>query len=273
MEASTGLIVPLVFRGEELGVIEAFDRMEAGPEFTRVDEDLMLSFAASAATAVHTASSVAQERLERSLEASEHERARWARELHDETLQSLAGLQLALAAAEREQDPEKRGALIGNARAQVNGEIANLRNLITELRPAELDEIGLESALEALATRRAAGDSMDVRVSVELGVDAAAREQRLPAQIESTIYRLVQESLTNVAKHAGASRVDVQVGLVNGSVDIVVSDDGAGFDPDSVAGGWGLVGMRERVALLNGTLDLESKPGAGTKVHASLPSR
>ena len=272
MDASTALIVPLIFRGEALGVLEAFDRAETGPEFTRVDEELMLSFAASAATAVHTASSVAQERLRRSLEAAEQERSRWARELHDETLQALGGLRLLLSSAERESDPAKRGELIVHAREQVTAEIENLRNLITELRPAELDEIGLESALEALATRRAAGDSLDVRVDVDLGVDTSDRERRLPAPIESTVYRLVQEALTNVAKHAGADRVDVRVGVVNGSVDVTVSDNGAGFEPESVSGGWGVVGMQERVALLNGRFELESSPGGGTKVHAILPS-
>jgi signal transduction histidine kinase len=272
MEAGTALIVPLVFRGQGLGVIEAFDRLEAESGFSRVDEELMLSFAASAATAVHTASSVAQERLQRSLEASEQERSRWARELHDETLQALGGLRLVLSSAEKEPDPEKRSALITSAREQVTAEIQNLRNLITELRPAELDEIGLESALEALASRRAADDSLDVRIDVELGVDASAREQRLPGQIESTVYRIVQEALTNVAKHAGAQNVDVRVGLVNGSVDIVVSDDGAGFDPDAASGGWGLLGMKERVALLNGRLELRSEPGSGTEIHATLPA-
>jgi signal transduction histidine kinase len=273
MEAGTALIVPLVFRGQGVGVIEAFDRIQGGPEFSAIDEELMLSFAASAATAVHTANSVAQERLEHSLEAAEQERTRWARELHDETLQALGGLQLILASAEREADPSKRGELIANARKHVATEIENLRNLITELRPAELDELGLESALAELAARRAADDSLDVRMEVDLGVDGTARERRLPAPTESTVYRIVQEALTNVAKHASADHVDVRIGLVNGVVDILVSDDGSGFDPDSSSTGWGLVGMKERVALVNGTLEFQSQPGRGTSVHAVLPVR
>jgi two-component system, NarL family, sensor histidine kinase DevS len=273
MEASTALIVPLVFRGQALGILMAFDRTEGGPEFTRVDEELMLSFAASAATAVHTARSVAQERLEHSLEASEQERSRWARELHDETLQALGGLQLMLSSAQREPDADKRGDLIRNAAEQITAEIRKLRNLITELRPAELDEIGLESALEALADRRGAEDAIEVSLDVDLGAASGERERRLPPQIESTVYRVVQEALTNVAKHAAAERVEVRIGLVNGVVDVVVADDGEGFDPGAASAGWGLLGMKERVALLSGSLELESQPGRGTTVHAVLPTR
>jgi signal transduction histidine kinase len=264
--------VPLAFRGQALGILMAFDRMEGGPEFSRVDEELMLSFAASAATAVHTARSVAQERLEHSLEASEQERSRWARELHDETLQALGGLQLMLSSAQREKDADKRGALIGNAAGQISAEIHKLRNLITELRPAELDEIGLESALEALAERRAADHAIKVLVDVDLGAAPDEREARLPPQIESTIYRVVQEALTNVAKHAAAERVEVRIGVVNGVVDLVVADDGEGFDPGAASEGWGLLGMKERIALLSGSFELDSQPGRGTTVHAVLPT-
>jgi signal transduction histidine kinase len=272
LEASTALVVPLIFRGQGLGVLMAFDRIEAGPQFSRVDEELMLSFAASGATAVHTARSVAQERLERTLDASEQERSRWARELHDETLQALGGLQLIMASAQREAGPGKLGDLIGGAAAQISTEIKKLRNLITELRPAELDELGLKAALESLVDRRAADDALDVSVDVELGGGAAEPERRLPPQLESTIYRIVQEALTNVAKHAAAQHVDVRIGVVNGVVDLVVTDDGAGFQPGAGTAGWGLVGMKERVALLRGSFDLESRPGGGTTIHAVFPT-
>ena len=269
MAADTALLAPLAFRGEGLGVLTAFDRTESGPQFTRVDEELMVSFAASAATAVHTARSVAQERLEHSLEASEQERSRWARELHDETLQALGGLQLMMGSALRETDATKRDALIRSATEQITTEVGKLRNLITELRPAELDEIGLESALEALAERRSRDAPLSVSVNVDLGEDG---DRRLPPQIESTIYRIVQEALTNVAKHADAGRVDVRVGVVNGAVDLTVADDGAGFDPGAAPKGWGLVGMKERIELMHGSLELDSKPGAGTTIHAVLPT-
>jgi signal transduction histidine kinase len=269
MAANTALIAPLAFRGNGLGVLMAFDRTESGPEFTRVDEELMVSFAASAATAVHTARSVAQERLEHSLEASEQERSRWARELHDETLQALGGLQLLMSSALREQDAAKRDDLIGSAAEHIATEIRKLRNLITELRPAELDEIGLESALEALAERRSRDAALSVSVNVDLGGEA---QRRLPPQVESTIYRVVQEALTNVAKHAEAGQVDVRVGVINGAVDLTVADNGAGFDPRAAPKGWGLVGMKERIELMSGSLELDSKPGGGTTIHAVLPA-
>jgi signal transduction histidine kinase len=268
MVANTALIAPLAFRGSGLGVLMAFDRTESGPRFTRIDEELLVSFAASAATAVHTARSVAQERLEHSLEASEHERSRWARELHDETLQALGGLQLLLASARREEDTKKRDALIDSASEHIATEIRTLRNLITELRPAELDEIGLESALEALAERRSRDGALRVSVNVDLG----EAQQRLAPQVESTIYRVVQEALTNVAKHAEADQVDVRVGVINGSVDLTVADDGTGFDPRAAPKGWGLVGMKERIELMSGSLEFDSKPGAGTTIHALLPT-
>jgi len=270
MEASTGLIVPLVFRETPVGVVAAFDRTEAGPDFSREDEDLMLSFAASAATAVHTATSVAHARLEHALVAAEQERSRWARELHDETLQSLGALQLVLGQMQREQDPDKRAALVAAASSHVAMEIENLRNLITELRPAELDELGLESALESLANRRAEGDGIAVRLDVDLRHDGSASRRLAPA-VESTVYRLVQEALTNVAKHASADQVDVQVVVRNGVVEVLVADDGAGFDPEGAPSGFGIVGMRERVALVNGRLELDAQPGHGTRVLAILP--
>src|SRR5439155_20725347 len=111
-EASSALVVPLAFRGRVLGVLSAYDRLQDGPEFRREDEELMLSFAASAATAVHTARSVGEERLRRALEGAEQERSRWARELHDETLQGLGSLQLLLSSALRQPDAERREAAV-----------------------------------------------------------------------------------------------------------------------------------------------------------------
>ena len=177
-----------------------------------------------------------------------------------------------MASAQREAGPGKLGDLIGGAAAQISTEINKLRNLITELRPAELDEIGLKAALEALVDRRAAGHALEVSVDVDLGGGAAEPERRLPPQLESAICRIVQEALTNVAKHATAQHVDVRIGTVNGVVDLVVTDDGAGFEPGAGTTGWGLVGMKERVALLRGSFDLKSRPGGGTTIHAMFPT-
>jgi signal transduction histidine kinase len=223
----------------------------------------MLAFAASAATAVSTAQTVERDRLRHALRAAEEERARWARELHDETLQGLAALRVGLSAAGRETDVE---ALRGHVRAavdQIAGEIENLRAIITDLRPAALDQLGLGPALEALTGRIAAVDGLEIELALDL--------DRLDPEVETTVYRLVQEALTNIRKHAGASSVRIGARVVNGHVELSVADDGRGFDPDAATAGFGVAGMRERAALLGGTLEVAS--GAqGTTVRASLPA-
>jgi signal transduction histidine kinase len=263
-EAHSALVVPLTFRGRMLGVLSAYDRLRAGPEFGPEDEELMLSFAASAATAVHTARSVAEERLTHAIEGAEQERRRWARELHDETLQGLGALQMMLATAVRESSPEKRDAIVLKASEQTRAEIDRLRRLIVELRPAELDELGLEPALEALAHRRG-GDGLEVSVQADLD------GERLAAALESAIYRIVQEALTNAAKHAGSSHATVSVASAGSSIELRVSDDGRGFDVEAPSSGYGLVGMRERATLLGGQLEVASAAGEGTTVRAILP--
>jgi signal transduction histidine kinase len=271
VSAESALLVPMLFRGRPVGVLVAFDRTVDGPEFRPEDEELMLSFAASAATAVHTAKSVATERLRESMAASEEERRRWARELHDETLQALGALRIALSSALQRGSPEGLAAAVRDSVDQIASEIESLRNLIAELRPAALDEIGLEPAIESLAERFAetAGSSVETRIDLKAeGEEASAR---LATDLETTIYRLVQEALTNVAKHARAERVVVEVRRKDSRVDVAVEDDGIGFEPERPSSGFGLTGMRERVALAGGSLQVRSTPGSGTTIRASLP--
>jgi signal transduction histidine kinase len=154
---------------------------------------------------------------------------------------------------------------------QLADEIASLRALITELRPAALDELGLRPALEALFNRARVSHGLDVATTVELEHGAGTRETRLEPDVEIAIYRTVQESLTNAAKHAGARCVDVVVVERGGEVDIAVRDDGTGFDVDAPTGGFGLTGMRERISLAGGRLEIISS-GQGTAVLASVPS-
>ena len=135
LHASTGLVVPLVFRNRRVGVLAAFDRLVDGPEFGVEDSRLMEAFAAAAATAVAGAQDVAAQTRQRSIEASESERARWARELHDETLQEFGALKLALGAAARLDDLAETRRAIKAAAEQVGAGIAQLRHLITDLRP------------------------------------------------------------------------------------------------------------------------------------------
>jgi signal transduction histidine kinase len=267
--AECALVVPMVFRGQTVGVLVSLDRMVSGPEFKREDEDLMISFATSAATAVHTAQSVAAERLRENMAASEEERRRWARELHDETLQALGGLRVVLSSALQGGSPEGLAAAVRDAVDQMSAEIENLRNLITELRPAALDEIGLRPAIESLAGRVAETEGLRVETHFDFG--QSSPDHARPRELETTIYRLVQEALTNVAKHAHATRVDVNVTEDNGRAEVIVKDDGIGFDSQEPRSGFGLAGMRERVSLAGGSLEVRSEPGDGTTVRASLP--
>ncbi len=262
--AETGLFVPLVYRGASLGVLAAFDRLRDDARFGNDEEALMQAFAASAATAVATAKTVAADRLHDSLMAAERERRRWARELHDETLQGLAGLRVMLATGLRSGDPEKLEAIVRETVEQVAHEVESLRTLITELRPAALDELGLAPAIESLTRRLSAVEGLEVALELDLGPDRFAEE------VETTAYRLIQEALSNVAKHADATNVRVCARRDGGVIRIEVSDDGRGFDPAVRGDGFGLVGMRERVALVGGAVELSSS-GDGTRVRATVP--
>jgi signal transduction histidine kinase len=183
--ASAGLVVPMVFRNRRVGVLAAFDRLSDGPEFTAEDGRLMEAFAAAAATAVAGAQNVAAQTRQRSIEASESERSRWARELHDETLQELGALKLALGAAARLDDIDAvRRALVA-ASDQVAVGITQLRHLITELRPAALDELGVAPALEALVERVAAVNDLAVELKLDLGYDHGRVHARLKRSLRS----------------------------------------------------------------------------------------
>jgi signal transduction histidine kinase len=147
-------------------------------------------------------------------------------------------------------------------------EIANLREIITDLRPSLLDDLGLVPAIEALVDRRRT-DSLAIQSSLRL----PSREQKdtsLSPELETTVYRLVQEALTNVVKHAEASSVNILVASDARELVVEVQDDGRGFDVDAQSAGFGLAGMDERVSLAGGTLSLESSQ-RGTLVRAQLP--
>jgi signal transduction histidine kinase len=265
-----GLIVPLIFKGRFFGVLIAVDRLDGGPQFTAEDERLLESFAASAATAVATVQSVALERRSQRLAVAEQERARWARELHDETLQGLAALRLGLAAARRAGSRDALNQAVEASIGQLETEISGLRALITELRPPELDQLGPTAAIEALA-ERVAKHGLDVDVHVDLAQDERGAARRHTPEVETTIYRIVQEALNNAVKNGHARRGVVEVIESGTTVVVTVRDDGVGFDAIEPTDGFGVLGMRERTELLDGTLEIESAPGQGTVVRATLP--
>jgi len=263
---TSAILVPLMFRDRRLGVIAGFDSRVGGTQFTAEDVRLLRGFAASAATAVVTAQSVQEDRLRLSIEASERERGRWARELHDETLQALAAMRVLHSSALRKGDVEALASASRVSLDQIGTAIENLRGLITELRPAALDEIGLKPALESLIDRAASSVP-----KIETDIVLPDGDARLPANIESAVYRLVQEALTNVIKHADASHVWIRVEATDAVMEIAVRDDGAGFAPDADANGFGLIGMQERALLAGGELELHTAPGSGTTVQATIP--
>jgi signal transduction histidine kinase len=256
-------------------VLVAIDRLHGGPEFTSDDERLLEAFAASAATAVATAQSVASERQRQRLAAAEAERQRWARELHDDTLQSLSALRVGLSTAKRSGKPETLELAVSNAIAHLEEGITNLRALITDLRPASLDELGAAAAIQALG-ERAERYGMEVDVSIELAYEQGHEQQRHLPEMETAMYRIAQEALTNAAKHGNAKRAVIEVHEDDTDIWVSVRDDGSGFDPSEHSehsDGFGLLGMHERVHLLDGTLDIDSAPGKGTKIEARFPVR
>jgi len=271
-EAQATLLVPLAFRGRPFGVLVALDRLAHGPEFSEEDEQLMRSFAAIAAAAVATAQTVEAEQLRRSVNAAEEERGRWARELHDETLQGLGALQVLMDSALRVGTPGAAEQATRQAVGQIREEIEKLQALITELRPAALDALGPEPALDSLVERARALHGLSIELSVDLDYERGRHPTRHVPEVESTVYRLVQEALTNVTKHARAEHMTIEVIEADGRVRIEARDDGEGFDPSAGAGGFGLIGMRERVDLVGGTLTVNSVKGEGTTVRADFPA-
>ena len=262
-EASSVLLVPLIHRGQRHGVLAAFDRLGATASFDDEDQRTLEAFAISAATAVATARSVEEQRLQNSMAAAESERQRWARELHDETLQGMAALKLALTSALRAAPDAAREVLRG-AVSQLDADIRGLRAIIADLRPAALDELGLEPALRALVDRVAEQGGLATELDVQLG------ETRLAPEIETAAYRVAQEALTNVVKHARASTVSVVAEVSGGALRIRVADNGQGLG-EAPGSGFGVIGMRERADLAQGTLDISERAGGGTSVTLELP--
>jgi two-component system sensor histidine kinase UhpB len=198
------------------------------------------------------------------LHAQEEERARVARDLHDEVNQSLTGLLLRLEAA-RESAPPELEAEIAETKALANQAMNELLSLARQLRPTALDDLGLAAAIGGQVEQLGRGE-MEAHFDVEgdfsdLGDDA-----------QLVVYRVAQEGLSNAARHSGASRVEVRLRRAgDGGVVLEVADDGRGFAFDESERGLGIGGMRERALLVGGELTIESRPGAGTTVRLAVP--
>jgi signal transduction histidine kinase len=264
MGARTGIFVPMLLRERAIGVISAHDKESADPRFTDEDVRLAEAFAARAAVAVDLSERVASDALRRVVGAQELERQRLARELHDETGQALTSILLGLKGIEDAKSPSDIAAATGQLRELVVTTLQDVRRLAVELRPKALDDFGLVPAIERLVETYREQTGIVVDLEPRLG------DERLPSEIETTLYRITQEALTNVVKHAHATRVSIVLNRRDGRVAAVIEDDGRGF-ADSGSEGLGLVGMRERIALVGGRLEVESSPGSGTTLSIEVP--
>jgi signal transduction histidine kinase len=264
LAARTGLWVPLLVRDRAIGVIAVYDKLGRDPRFSDGDQRLAETFASRAAVAVDLSERVARDALRRVVEAQELERRRLARELHDETGQALTSILLGLKPLEEALEKEKNRAAVAELRELVVATLQDVRRLAVELRPKVLDDFGLVAALERLT------ETFAEQTGIAVDFESRAGEERVPAEVETAIYRIVQESLTNVVKHAHARRVSILLTRRDRALTAVVEDDGSGFDPAAARDGFGLEGMRERVALLDGRIEVETG-SSGTTLVAEVP--
>jgi PAS domain S-box-containing protein len=267
--------VPLIVQSEVIGCLTLSSQRAAA--YGRVEAALAQAFANQATVAIQNARlfdqvRVGRKRLQslshRLVEVQETERRHVARELHDEASQALTSLMVGLHLLEREVDRPEVVAHVGELKQMTNNVLENLHRLAMDLRPASLDHLGLIAALRQYveAFERQHGLTMQFET---VGLD----EERLPPAVETNLYRIVQEALTNVIRHAQASRVDVLLERRGDQVVTIVEDNGIGFEPEAVEQSThlGLVGMRERAEMLEGTLAVESAAGTGTTIYVEVP--
>jgi len=264
----SALYVPLIARGNAIGVVIAHDKGGPSPSFSDDDLRLAESLADRAAVAVDLSERVSRDALARVVEAQELERKRLARELHDETGQALTSILLGLKPLEQSAATDEDRAAVASLRELVVSTLQEVRRLAVELRPSALDDFGLGPAVERLAGTFREHTGLQVDLETQLG------DERLPTEVETALYRIVQEALANIVKHAGATRVSILLTHRNRSVAAVIEDDGVGFDQTATGHDvLGLLGMRERVGLVGGRLQIETADGAGTTIAAEVPLR
>jgi len=210
---------------------------------------------------------IRQQLLERVITAQEEERKRIARELHDETGQSLTSLMVRLKMMGEQSPTPEFADQITELRQIVGETLTDVHNLSVELRPSALDDLGLAAALKRYV------QECCQRYQIEIDLVAIGLEERLPASVETALYRIIQEGLTNIARHAEATSASILIERRNGRVRAIIEDDGKGFDVKQLlaSGRLGLHGMRERAELLDGALVIESTPGQGTSIFIEAP--
>jgi signal transduction histidine kinase len=258
------VLVPLVVQGEIIGLLTLTLGSASPAAFGMRETGLALGIARQAAVAIENARLHERARQAAVLE----ERQRLSRELHDSVTQALYGISLYAEAASRALsvgDTRPVASNLHEIRDTTQEALGEMRLLLFELRPPLLQERGLAAALQARLQVVEARAGLVTRFNCE-------GEQRLSPDMEQELYRVAQEALNNVLKHAHAARVDVHLAIVEGDAKLDVEDDGVGFEPSARgAYGFGVRGMQERVERLGGTLRIESGPGAGTRIHVHVP--
>ena len=263
--ARAGLWTPLTLRDKSIGVLMALDRRQFDPRFSDADLRLAQRFAARAAVSVDLSHRVARVTVQRILGGQEQERRRLSRELHDETGQALTSILLGLKSLEEARDTDRFASALADLRELVTVTLQDVRRLAVELRPKALDDFGLAPALERLIS------NFEEQTGIDTQLEARLPEDRMPSEVETVLYRVVQEALTNIVKHAQAQHVSVVLQTRPGKVTAVIEDDGRGFLANEEAGdGLGLIGMRERVGLVDGRVEIESST-SGTTIVIEVP--
>ena len=256
--------VPIVFKGDVIGAFYVTDKT-TGPAFTAGDEEMVGLLAAHAAVLMEHARFFQESRELSVLD----ERSRLARDLHDAMTQTLFSLRLTLetAASALDDDPASAARHVTAASALVEATFRELRTLVFELRPPALEADGLAETVRKHLEVVGRAHGLAVRVSTRF-------DPRPPVEVEAAIYRIVQEAVTNVVRHAQATTIDVDLTVDDEVASVQVRDDGIGFDPSARAirsRHLGLTSMRERAQAAGGTCTIESSPGAGTAVRVQVP--
>jgi signal transduction histidine kinase len=276
------MAMPLFAQGEVIGSLVLCALYDMQP-FTAHDVTLARTIGDQLSIAIDNATLYAQVRqhdqlrgefLHRVVSAQEAERQRIARELHDGTGQTLTALGLGLAAAmdRLSRDPDRARQQLQEMRQLNDNALKELHEVLSDLRPSVLDNLGLVPAL------RGQVQGFEARTGTHVGLQVEGKSQRMKPDVETTVFRIAQEALTNVIRHAGATSVSICLTFGPDGVTLRVTDNGQGFDPDAALAGrrdappaWGLMGMQERAGLVGGTSRIESEPGQGTTVEVTVP--
>ena len=254
------IFVPLLASGAPIGVIAVNDRAGRDPRFSEADYRLVQEFADRAAIAIDLSRRVNRDTVSRILDAQEVERKRIARELHDETGQALTAILLGLKPLEAGDKPATDA-----LRELVRDALASVRKLSVDLRPSALDDFGLIAALERFTS------DLQLRSDLTITLVANGFDTRLSEPVETALYRVTQEAVANALRHGSAHAIQINLRRKPNSIRLTITDDGCGFNPKDVpTDRFGLLGMRERLILVDGSLTIDSRPGYGTTITAEV---